>query len=125
MEGELNPACGDTGNAFALITGLTQTSRHVCLVPSFTRTRAFRHYRHPCAERSSAALYGVALKRHTVPEPQVLEHRAKRARAAGMSPAAHALRGATRSVAWWNVCDAPRRAALPTVKSISPTRLID
>ena len=92
MEGELNPACGDTGNAFALITGLTQTSRHVCLVPSFTRTRAFRHYRHPCAERSSSALYGVALKRHTVPEPQVLEHRAKRARAAGMSPAAHALR---------------------------------
>jgi hypothetical protein len=32
MEGELNPACGDTGNALALITGLTPTSRHVCLV---------------------------------------------------------------------------------------------
>jgi hypothetical protein len=32
MEGELNPACGDTDNTFALITGLTLTSRHVCLV---------------------------------------------------------------------------------------------
>ena len=51
----------------------------------------------------------------------------KRARAAGMSPAARAL------VAMWcdalrrvvERCDALKRAALPTVMSISPTRLIN
>ncbi len=65
----------------------------------------------------------------TVSEPQALEEavRAKRARAAGLP------QRLKRCVAMWcdaqrrvaERCDAPRRVALPTVMSISPTRLID
>ena len=65
----------------------------------------------------------------TVSEPQALEGtvRARRARAAGLP------RRLKRCVAMWcdaqrrvvERCDAPRRLVLPTVVSISPTRLID
>ena len=65
----------------------------------------------------------------TVSEPQALEGtaRAKCARAAGLP------QRLKRCVAMWcdaqrrvaERCDAPRRVALPTVMSISPTRLID
>jgi hypothetical protein len=63
----------------------------------------------------------------TVSEPWTLTVRAKGARAAGY-PQRFA-----RCVAMWcdaqrrvvERCDAPRRVALPTVMSISPTRLID
>jgi hypothetical protein len=65
----------------------------------------------------------------TVSEPRALEGsvRAKRARAAGLP------QRLKRCVAMWcdaqrrvaERCDAPRRVALPTVMSISPTRLID
>jgi hypothetical protein len=65
----------------------------------------------------------------TVSEPQALEGavRAKRARAAGLP------QRLKRCVAMWcdaqrrvvERCDAPRRVALPTVMSISPTPLID
>jgi hypothetical protein len=65
----------------------------------------------------------------TVSVPQALEGtiRAKRARAAGLP------QRLKRCVAMWcdaqrrvaERCDAPRRVALPTVMSISPTRLID
>src|SRR5258706_493179 len=65
----------------------------------------------------------------TVSEPQVLEGRpsALNARAAGLP------QRLKRCVAMWcdalrrvaERCDAPRRVALPTVMSISPTRLID
>lgn len=65
-----------------------------------------------------------------VSEPQALEAgtvRAKRTRAAEMS------QRLARCVAMWcdaqrrvvERCDAPRRAALPTMMSVSPTRLID
>jgi hypothetical protein len=75
------------------------------------------------------ATNGLALTM-TVLEPQALEGgtvRAKRARAAGLP------QRLKRCVAMWcdalrrvaERCDAPRRVALPTVMSISPTRLID
>ena len=65
----------------------------------------------------------------TLSEPQALEGRpsALNARAAGLP------QRLKRCVAMWcdalrrvaERCDAPRRVALPTVMSISPTRLID
>jgi hypothetical protein len=66
----------------------------------------------------------------TVSEPQALEGtvRAKRPRAAGPSPATQALRSdvvrRAASLGGTLRC-AERRVALPTVMSISPTRLID
>ena len=73
-------------------------------------------------------LYGVALKRHAVSEPLRRLSTALNAREPPGCP-----QRLTRCVAMWcdaqrrvaERCDAPRRAALPTVMSISPTRLID
>ena len=65
----------------------------------------------------------------TVSEPQALEgDRPRQTRASRQaSPAAQALRSdvVQRTASRGGTCDAPRRVALPTVMSISPTRLID
>ena len=67
----------------------------------------------------------------TVSEPQTLEAGTVRAKHAREPPGCP--QRLARCVAMWcdaqrrvvERCDAPRRAALPTVMSISPTRLID
>jgi hypothetical protein len=84
------------------------------------------HKPNACGEFIRSACISLHM---TVSEPQALEGavRAKRARAAGLP------QRLKRCVAMWcdaqrrveERCDAPRRVALPTVMSISPTRLTD
>jgi hypothetical protein len=102
-------------------------------VPTFFDQRSGRYRRLITARSGGRGIHPLAcISLHmTVSEPQTLEAGTVRAKHAREPPGCP--QRLARGVAMWcdaqrrvvERCDAPRRAALPTVMSISPTRLID